>query len=87
MSSGTVARLDWLNVIETNGTAVGFVARRVKEKVVAGGLNVEEFTALEAADTEDAAEDAVEGAVDAVEDEPLLVPGVTVRDALVVDVA
>lgn len=81
MSSGTVARLDWLKVIEANGTAVGFVARRVKEKVVAGGLNVEEFTALEAAD----AEDAVEGAVDAVEDAPLLVPATTVRDALVVD--
>jgi hypothetical protein len=71
-------------VIEANGTAVGFVARREKEKVVAGGLNVEEFTALEAADTEDAAEDAVE---DAVEGAPLLVPTATVRDALGVDVA
>jgi len=67
-------------VIDANGTAVGFVARREKEKVVAGGLNVEEVTALEAADTEDAGEDAAE-------DAPLLVPTVAVRDAVVVDVA
>jgi hypothetical protein len=71
-------------VIEANGTAVGFVARREKEKVVAGGLNVEEFTALEAADTADTAEDAVDGDVD---DAPLLVLTVTEREADVVEVA
>lgn len=50
VSSGTVARVDWLKVIEAKGTAVGFVARSEKEKVVAGGLNVEEVTPLEAAE-------------------------------------
>lgn len=84
MSSGTVARLDWLKVIEANGTAVGFVARREKEKVVAGGLNVAEVTALEAPDTEDAGEAAAE---DGTEDAPLLVATVTVRDAVADDVA
>jgi hypothetical protein len=67
-------------MIKANGTAVGYVARREKEKVVAGGLNVEEVTALEAADAEDAAEDAAK-------DAPLLVPTMTEHGAVVVDVA
>jgi len=45
--------------------------------VVAGGLNMEEVTALEAADAEDAAEDAAED----------LVPTMTERGVVVVDVA